>query len=94
MIAMVLVGCGGGPMLRNAPRPNPSYVAGGAAALATAMTVLDPDAAAARAEEDSAGCVPIEPPMHVSRYVPESAFDDLDAARATPPVVVPQVDDR
>jgi hypothetical protein len=81
MIATLLAGCGGGPLLRNAPRPTPSYVAGGAAALAGAMTLLDPDAAASRAEDDSAGCVPIEPPMHVSRYVPESAFDALDAAQ-------------
>jgi len=93
MIAM-LVGCGGGPMLRNAPRPNPSYVAGGAAALAGALTVLDPDGAAARAEEDSAGCVPIQPPLHVSRYVPESAFDALDASSAVPPIVVPEDGDR
>jgi hypothetical protein len=92
MIALLLVGCGGGPLLRNAPRPNPAYVAVGAAALAGAMTVLDPDRAAARAEEDSAGCVPIEPPMHVSRYVPESAFDELDDAKASPPAVVPDND--
>jgi len=89
MIAMLLAGCGGGPMLRNVPRANPSYVAAGAAALAGAMTVADPDAAAARAEDDSAGCVPISPPMHVSRYIPESAFDELDAIQASPPVVAP-----
>jgi hypothetical protein len=78
LIAMLLAGCGGGPMLRNAPRVNPSYVAGGAAAVAGALTLADPDAAAARAEEDSWGCVPIPPPKNVSRIVPESAFDELD----------------
>ncbi len=76
---MLFAGCGA-PVLRNMPRLDPAYVAGGAAAVAGALTLLDPDGAAANAEQ--AGYVPVEPP-NVSQYVPEEAFDALDAAHSS-----------
>jgi len=49
MIAILLTGCGA-PVLRNAPRPDPAYVAAGAAAVAGTLTALDPDGQARNVE--------------------------------------------
>jgi hypothetical protein len=44
LLAMiVLAGCGGAPLLANAPHPNNAAVAGVAAAAAAAMTIADPN---------------------------------------------------
>ncbi|HUS65163.1 MAG TPA: BamA/TamA family outer membrane protein [Kofleriaceae bacterium] len=47
------VGCGG-PVLQNAPAPNPTHVAAAAAGAAAAMTLADPDGAARKPEKDDA----------------------------------------
>ncbi len=50
---VTLVGCGG-PLLQNAPAPNPTHVAAAAAGAAAAMTLADPDAASRKPEHDDA----------------------------------------
>jgi hypothetical protein len=69
---LLLVGCGG-PMLRNAPRPNPTYVAGGAAALASVLTLLDPDWAERNAKEEASS----HPPTNET-IIPADVLDRLD----------------
>ena len=66
-------------MLQNALlHPNAAYMAGGAAAVAGALTLLDPHAAQATAEKQGVGDRPIAPPRNVSSTVPEEVFDRLD----------------
>lgn len=48
---LLFSGCGGDPVLRNAPRPNTAAVAGAAAGIAGAATLVDPNGQAARVEE-------------------------------------------
>jgi hypothetical protein len=75
LIALLLftVGCGG-PMLGSMPRPNPAYIATGVAAVATMMTLADPDGAARNVEEaERANARDDDRPM----LVPEEAFDHL-----------------
>lgn len=50
---VMLVGCGG-PILQNAPAPNPTHVAAAAAGAAAAMTLADPDAASRKPEQNHA----------------------------------------
>jgi hypothetical protein len=74
------LGCGG-PVLRNAPRANPTVMAATAAAIAGAATLADPDAAARRQEQKKAGEVtrtreaPAEP-------MPTDVLDRLDQLEA------------
>lgn len=76
LATVVLVGCGG-PVLRNAPRPNPNVVAASAAAIAGAATLADPDAAARRQEAKREGDVG-KKPQEVNDHVPSSLLDTLD----------------
>jgi hypothetical protein len=74
LIAILLAGCGA-PLLRNAPRPDPAYVAAGAAAVAGTLTALDPDGQARNVEEASAaGRVDDQVGSEV---VPADVFDRL-----------------
>lgn len=74
MLALLLAGCGG-PMLRNVPRPNPAYVATGAAAVAAIITLADPDGAERTAERAAAANAPTD----ASPLVPVELLDQLDA---------------
>jgi hypothetical protein len=81
-IALMLVtslGCGG-PMLQNAPKPDPAVVAGAAAALAGAATLADPNGAAKRQEANKP--VGDKKPINVKATVPASALDHLDDKKA------------
>jgi len=67
----------GGPVLQNAPRPDPAVVAGVAAAVAGAATLADPQGAAKRQEQKNKG----EPDMNgveVHETVPADVLDRLD----------------
>jgi hypothetical protein len=75
-----LMGCGG-PVLRNAPRPNPVHVAAGAAAIAGAATLADPDAAKRRQEQKRESDVG-KRPQNVDNDVPSDVLDRLDEADA------------
>ncbi|MEZ4360398.1 MAG: hypothetical protein R3B48_09470 [Kofleriaceae bacterium] len=76
-------GACGGPVLQNAPRPDPAVVAGAAAATAAAITLADPDAAARRAaanedarrKREQARGVPTS-----NESAPADVLDRLDAA--------------
>ena len=74
-MAIVLVGCGG-PILQNAPKPDPAVVAGAAAAIAGAATLADPAAAAKRQEENKGGSE--KRLQNVKATVPADVFDRLD----------------
>lgn len=74
-----LLGCGGGPALRNAPRPNPAVVAASAAAIAGAATLADPDAAAKRQEVKREYDVK-KPPESKPEPMPVDALDRLEEA--------------
>jgi hypothetical protein len=85
VLALVsLLGCGGGPALRNAPRPDPAVVAAGAAAIAGAATLADPDAAAKRQEVKREYDVD-KPPESKPEPMPVDVLDRLDQADATRP---------
>jgi hypothetical protein len=75
LLALV-VGCGGGPVLRNAPKPDPSVVAGAAAALAGAATLADPTAAAKRVEANKVDDE--KRPQRVKATVPSDVLDRVD----------------
>jgi len=81
LLVAVLAGCGAQPnqpLLANAPRPNPAYIAGGAAAAAAAMTLADPDAASRRPESNK----DVEKaPIKVKENVPADVLDRLDQAK-------------
>lgn len=74
-----LGGCGG-PLLQNAPKPDPAVVAGAAAALAGAATLADPAGAAKRQEENKP--VAEKRPINVKTIVPASVLDHLDENKA------------
>jgi hypothetical protein len=81
-VMMLTAACGAQPnqpLLANAPRPNPSAIAGGAAAAAAAITLADPDAASRKPEkkEDTE-----KKPIKVKESVPASVLDRLDHAEA------------
>lgn len=92
LLVVALAGACSEPILKNAPRPPASHVAGVAAAAATAVTLANPDAAAHKREEaQRAGAPP--PRIHaVHETVPADVLDRLDHARPdTPtPLVAPQ----
>ena len=70
----------GGPILQNAPAPNPTHVAAAAAAAAGAMTLADPHAAAHKAESRSDDSAPAD--KQAVTHVPHDVLDRLDAAEA------------
>jgi hypothetical protein len=76
-VALVLLAaCGGQPALANAPRPDPSIVAGAAAAIAGAAVLADPDAASRKPEKkqpnENQNAIPVK------EHVPSAVFDRLD----------------
>lgn len=71
--------CGSGPILQNAPRPNPAAVAGVAAAVAGAATLADPQGAAKRQELKEKG-EPDNNGVEVRETVPADVLDRLDRA--------------
>ena len=76
-ILLACVACGA-PVARNVPAPNKAAAAGIAAGAAAALTLADPQAAAARAE--SAKQNDEEPkPQNVKTTVPADVLDRLDA---------------
>src|SRR5512146_477767 len=68
-------GCGGQPMLANAPHPNNAAMAGGAAAAAAALTLVDPDAATRKPEKKQEE---EKQPVDVKETVPSDVFDRAD----------------
>lgn len=83
VIAGLSFGCGG-PALQNAPRPNPTAVAGAAAALAGAATLAAPDAAGRRASEANKPTAELRP-IKPGPSVPADVLDRLDKVQAHPP---------
>ncbi|MBK7539228.1 MAG: hypothetical protein IPI49_28460 [Myxococcales bacterium] len=86
LAALAVGGACGGPVLQNAPRPNPTVVAGAVAATAAAITLADPDAAARHASEvEKSGRAEREPASSGSRETaPVEVLDRLDEAQAHP----------
>ena len=70
----------GGSALQNAPRPNPSAVAGVAAAIAGAATLAAPDAAGRRADANKPTSEPR--PIPAGPNVPTDVLDRLDESQA------------
>ncbi|HTJ40985.1 MAG TPA: hypothetical protein VL463_02790 [Kofleriaceae bacterium] len=77
VVLLVLVSCGP-PALNNLPRPDPNVVAAGAAAVAGAATLADPDGAAKHQEQkkDSEERKPRD--VEVNQSVPSDVLDRLD----------------
>lgn len=75
-VLAVAAACGGGPALRNAPRPDPAVVAAAATAVATAATIADPQAAARKAEQK--GGQPEGRVVGGDRSMPAGVLDRLD----------------
>jgi hypothetical protein len=79
-VPLVATGCGGGTVLGGLPRPNPTVMAGIAAAAATAATIADPGAAGRIYEEGRV--------KHLNRAdgdsetIPLDVLDRLDEADA------------
>jgi hypothetical protein len=85
-LLVVLVACGSrDPVLRNVPQPNTKAVAGGAAAIAGAATLVDPNGQANRVQEAHKPDENIKP-MKPGPAVPADVLDRLDQA---PPVAEP-----
>ncbi|SRR6266496_236080 len=84
ILFVLAAGCGAQPnqpVLANAPRPNPSAVAGGAAAAAAAITLASPDSARPEKQKNDDN----KKPMKVKEHAPASALDHLDAGSASQP---------
>lgn len=80
----------GGPVLQNAPRPNPATVAGIAAATAAAITLAAPDATARNAENTQrSGQVDRDAPAGHRETAPVEVLDRLDAQQPTPAPAAP-----
>jgi hypothetical protein len=86
LLALLLAACGGGPdpILRNAPQPSTSAVAGAAAAIAGAATLAAPNAAAARVQEANRPDDD-DRPQRPGPNVPADVLDRLDEEPAAPP---------
>lgn len=83
---LVAMAACGGPVLQNAPRPNPAAVAGIAAATAAAITLAAPDATARNAENTQrSGQVDRDVPTGHRETAPVEVLDRLDAQRPEPP---------
>jgi hypothetical protein len=80
VVASLMSACGG-PVLQNVPAPNKAVVAGAAAATAAAVTLADPDFAAANAnrEREAWAREPREPDG-TKESAPADVLDRLDAA--------------
>jgi len=78
LVAVLVAACGG-PVLRNAPRPDPGTVAAAAAAAAAAATLADPQAAAQKQEQNRPP-PPEKRPKPVKTTVPSDVLDRLDQA--------------
>ncbi len=89
LLVMALAGACSEPILKNAPHPPSSHVAGVAAAAATAVTLANPDAAAHRREEAQRAGSPPPQTRAVRETVPADVLDRLDHARATAPTPAP-----
>ena len=84
-LAVVVLGaCADRPALSNAPRPNPAYVAGAAAAVAGAAALAAPDAAGKAAVEANKPD-PSNKPKKSGGTVPAAVLDRLDVARDAGP---------
>jgi hypothetical protein len=99
VVSVALAACGG-PVLQNAPRPNPAIVAGAAAATAAAITLADPDGAARNVNAEHEMHRPVERVQPTSgETAPADVLDRLDDAErqahappqpgATPPSASP-----
>jgi hypothetical protein len=88
---VLLAACGAQPnqpVLANAPRPNPSAVAGGAAAAAAAITLASPDSHNPEKKQDQE-----KKPIKVKENVPAATLDRLDkAAPASAAQPTPEAD--
>ena len=85
--ALVALGACGGPVLKNAPRPDPGAVAGVAAAAAAAITLADPNAATRGKPEqpvEEQDKAPIEVKQHVTSDVLDRLDDGSGSATAAP----------
>jgi hypothetical protein len=74
-LLVAIAGCGGPPLLAKVPHPNKALVAGGAAAVAAAVTLADPDAASRRPEQKNDEA---KRPVEVRNTVPADVLDRLD----------------
>jgi hypothetical protein len=86
-MAFVLAACGGGPALRNAPKPDPAVVAGAAAAIAGAATLADPNGAARRAEANKVENE--KKPKQVKETVPGDVLDRAESQHEAQQQLVP-----
>jgi hypothetical protein len=82
LLFLPLLACGG-PILQNAPAPNPAHVAAAAAAVAGTMTLADPDAAARRQEQNRPEQEKRE--LDNNETVPLEVLDRIDQAKAEEP---------
>jgi hypothetical protein len=78
---LALAGCGG-PVLQNAPAPDPAHVAAVAAGAAAALTLADPDGHARKMEKDRPGNEAREREKKTTERVPHDVLDRLDQAEA------------
>ena len=78
-IPLLLCACTDRPALTNVPRPNPTYAAGAAAAVAGAATLASPDAAGKAAAEANRPD-PSNKPKKSGGTVPAAVFDRLEVA--------------
>jgi hypothetical protein len=87
-IVFALAGCGGSPLLANAPHPNNAAVAGVAAAAAAAMMLADPNGNTFKRESKLTPDEQREVDSHAT--VPKDVFDRLDQEPAPQPGAKPQ----
>jgi hypothetical protein len=80
-LLVLVTGCGA-PVLRNAWRPDPSAVAFGTAAVATVISLLDPEGHRRSIEKAYLDAMPEERPMRVTEVVTAEVLDRLDAIQA------------
>jgi hypothetical protein len=85
LLVIALAGGCSEPILKNAPRPPASHVAGVAAAAATAVTLANPDAAADKSEEAQRAGAPPPRTRAVHETIPADVLERLEHARAAPP---------
>lgn len=92
MVFVVLASCSAQPdkpLLANVPRPNPTYVAGGVAAAAAAITLADPDAASRRPEKNQDA---EKRPIKVKEHVPAGVLDRLDQPQPDAGIDAPKLE--
>jgi 3'-phosphoadenosine 5'-phosphosulfate (PAPS) 3'-phosphatase len=81
VVVLALVSCGG-PVLGNAPRPDPGVIAAAAAAAASAATLADPDGAAKHQEQKKDSDEHRPRDVQVDQSVPPDVLDRLDQEQA------------